>query len=181
MESELAIDPPDLVHIDMLFIAPLIGQTNSTPAILSQNNVEVQNRKRWVNNQGAWIHRTLFRIDAAKLERWEQYWLNAYKACIAVSEADAAYFRSCTPGQSVFVVPNGVDLEAFKPPTQSESDRKDIIFFGALGYPANSEAVIHFCKDIFPLIIKEKADVRVSILGAHAPEEVTELGQMAGV
>jgi glycosyltransferase involved in cell wall biosynthesis len=181
MESELEIDPPDLIHVDMLFSAPLIEGVGAVPCILSQHNVEGQNRQRWAGNRRTWFQRSLLGIDAAKLNRWERHWLGRYKACIAVSKEDADYFKCYTPGQRVFVVPNGVDLEAFSPEPMLEVERSGVIFFGTLGYEPNSQAVVHFCKNILPLITKEKADVRLTILGQQAPGEVIELGKTSGV
>jgi glycosyltransferase involved in cell wall biosynthesis len=172
---------PDIVHLDMLFTAPLSQEISNIPWILGQHNEESRTMRRWAEDQKRWIRRKTAALDSLKLSRWEEEWIRRSDACIAVSEEDAKSFRTMSSKSQVFVVENGVDAADFSPPSNVSREQSRLLFLGTLEYGPNQEAITTFCKQIFPLISKERPDVRLQILGRGAPQRVVNLGQIPNV
>ena len=50
--------------------------------------------------------------------------------------------------------------------------RKDILFIGGFEHPPNGDAMEYFIAKIFPLIIAQRPEICIYILGSHPPEEL---------
>jgi glycosyltransferase involved in cell wall biosynthesis len=59
------------------------------------------------------------------------------------------------------------------------SERRDIFFIGAFAHPPNTDAVLWFCREIFPRILAREPDIRFSVIGADPPAQVQALASDA--
>ncbi|MDX9913047.1 MAG: glycosyltransferase [Candidatus Moranbacteria bacterium] len=57
----------------------------------------------------------------------------------------------------------------------SAEDRKDILFIGGFSHRPNVDAILWFCRDIFPGFIKKYPDAILYIVGSNPPKEVNYL------
>jgi hypothetical protein len=57
----------------------------------------------------------------------------------------------------------------------AELQRRDIFFIGAFAHPPNTDAVLWFCREIFPRILAREPDIRFSVIGADPPAQVRAL------
>ena len=55
------------------------------------------------------------------------------------------------------------------------AQRQDILFIGAFAHPPNRDAVLWFCREIFPLVSAERSELRLVVVGADPPPEVRDL------
>ena len=55
------------------------------------------------------------------------------------------------------------------------AQRWDIFFIGAFAHPPNTDAILWFCRDILPLILKVEPELRFTVIGAEPPSEVQNL------
>ena len=55
------------------------------------------------------------------------------------------------------------------------SERRDIFFIGAFAHPPNTDAVLWFCREILPLILRKAPELRFAVIGADPPAEVRAL------
>lgn len=98
-------------------------------------------------------------------------------AGIYINEDIMKLLKPYVPKKS-FVVPNGIDIEYFKPESyDTNSPFPSLVFVGAMNYPVNVNSVIYFCNKIFPLIKKEVAHVKLYIVGRSPTAEVIQLAQ----
>gem|GEM_PF-194148 len=69
---------------------------------------------------------------------------------------------------------NGVDLEFFffEPPKEKATT---ICFVGRMDYPPNIDAVVHFAREVLPLVRRDRPEVKFQIIGAKATAEVRAL------
>jgi glycosyltransferase involved in cell wall biosynthesis len=97
---------------------------------------------------------------------------------IACSEKDLKQFEIMNGGKlKGAVIPNGVSLMKNGLDTDRESYIADhIIFCGSLDYEPNREGLSWFCKEIFPLILKQKPAARFMVVGKGDPGK--ELGRV---
>jgi glycosyltransferase involved in cell wall biosynthesis len=87
------------------------------------------------------------------------------------SQRDADLVRQDVPGARTAVVPNGVDVGEFSVTTRT-SERDVILFFGAINYYPNQEALIYFIDNVFPLIKRRRPGAVFRVLGPGAPDSV---------
>ena len=78
------------------------------------------------------------------------------------------------------VIPQGVDLEEFEF-SPIDSDSKILLFFGALDYAPNTDAVIWFANEIFPEIAKNFPDLKFHIVGRSPCAEILGLNQIPNI
>ncbi len=74
----------------------------------------------------------------------------------------------------VAVLPNGVDLEYFQP-SSTTRQADTLVFSGKMSYHANVTAVLHFAREILPLIWKERPQAQLWIVGQAPPSSVKAL------
>jgi glycosyltransferase involved in cell wall biosynthesis len=179
--DKLKESEPDVVHLDQLFVAPLGRLIDGVPVVLSENNVESRNFERQSRYAPTLTRRIAGWIETKKLRLWERSMLQQCDACVAVSEADAAELHFLDPKIEAFVVPNGVDSANFTPPGTPNPHREGLLFFGALDYAPNVDALLYFAAEIFPKVQKEHPDVKLRIIGRNAPDSIIALNQLGGV
>jgi polysaccharide biosynthesis protein PslH len=110
----------------------------------------------------------------------EQYAVKQFHLCTAVAEADARMLRALAPNVPVHVVPNGVDAEYFAPQALEERPNS-VIFFGAMSFPPNVTAVLHFYQNILPIIRQEIPDAEFIIAGRDPAPAIQQLKDQPGV
>ncbi len=69
------------------------------------------------------------------------------------------------------MVPNGVDVDEFSM-TVGAGESDVLLYFGAINYYPNQEAVLYFIDHIFPLIKQRRPNAKFRILGPGSPEAV---------
>ncbi len=95
---------------------------------------------------------------------------------VCVTETDADYLRGYVDPSKVCVVNTGVDPEYFtsEPPEAAEPDA--LVFVGAFRHEPNIDAMLYFCQKIFPLVLRERPQTRLYIVGHAPPPSILELG-----
>jgi glycosyltransferase involved in cell wall biosynthesis len=79
-----------------------------------------------------------------------------------------------TLGQGIDVVPNGVDLDYFRPVHQ-ERRRFNVVFSGKMSYHANVATALYLRQQIMPLIWKEQPQATLTIVGSNPPKAIQRL------
>ncbi len=109
------------------------------------------------------FNKALYSLELPRIREFEASIARSFNECWVVSEAEAAALREMCGTAVVNVVPNGVDLERFKPLEAVPSNI--VTFVGHLGVPHNVDAVLHFYDEIFPLLKRERPDCRFCVIG----------------
>jgi glycosyltransferase involved in cell wall biosynthesis len=109
-------------------------------------------------------------------KKYELRILNQYSKCFFVSKKDEEYLiKGKNDIVSSCVIPNGYNLDLINKNSNQEVDSNSIVFSGIMDYKPNIDAVIHFVKSIFPLILMVKPDVKFYIIGKNPSKEVCGL------
>ncbi len=165
----------DLVIADELCMTPYAELRPDLPRIVMRHKIDSLHVSG-VAAASPWsIEKILLWIEAWKLRRYERQKMKFYHACITCSEADAAFVRRDAPGIRIQVIPNGVDLEFFRPSGIPREDPPILLFVGTMHYYPNIDAVRYFFETIYPFIRQVRPDVRVQIVGHRPPPEIQRL------
>ena len=100
-----------------------------------------------------------------------------------MKKADVVYYPSEVEVQEIAKIDDGIDAKAIvayifsniRKKKYNFAKRKDILFVGGFGHTPNIDAVLWFCSEIFPLILKENSDIRFHVVGSKTPDEIRRL------
>jgi sugar transferase (PEP-CTERM/EpsH1 system associated) len=126
-----------------------------------------------------WVYAAEFRrlvcFDAGVMAQAE--------AGIVVSETERGLLAGFLPSgaERLHVIPNGVDVEYFKPDPATAPRPGDIVFTGTMDYLPNIDAVAWFAEEIFPLVRRECPKAVFRIVGARPSPRVLALRTLDGV
>jgi sugar transferase (PEP-CTERM/EpsH1 system associated) len=99
----------------------------------------------------------------------------AAAACTLVTnERERRTLASAVPGADIRVVPNGIDLIHFTPPSPP-APSVTVVFTGVMDYDPNVEAVTWFVREVWPAVRAARPDARFVIVGANPNAEVQAL------
>ncbi|MEM3484672.1 MAG: glycosyltransferase [Candidatus Methanomethyliaceae archaeon] len=155
---------------------------NSKPlVILDQHNADELFWASYARSGLPWVRFFAWQ-NIWKLRRFQRQVLQMVDVVMSVSEEDAAFTRTRLPNPStqVWVVPNGVDTEYFKPQSNEERQNR-IIFCGAMDIFMNIDAVVWFAKNVFPKVREGVPDAEFWIVGRDPAPSVRALEMIPGV
>ena len=111
-----------------------------------------------------------------KLRREE---LGTYRGADGVylcSRADQRRLLSEAPGVRTAIVPNAADVDYYQPrPADPRPDGRTLVYFGLLSTVPNVDAMVHFVREIWPLIAAAHPDARLKIIGGRPPPSLLAL------
>jgi glycosyltransferase involved in cell wall biosynthesis len=148
--------------------------------------------------------RFLVKLEEKRVRRYEVEIMKAFDSGTVVAHFDRDYLLNQDNSLNLSVVPMGVDLKYFQPlKVNNDSNREDVtekqnmtltvqedfaddrsknlLFTGTMNYFPNSDAVIYFCNNVFPLIQKRYPDATFYIVGNHPTEQIRRLSDQKGV
>ncbi len=121
------------------------------------------------------LKKALVYSELKKMRRYERQSLAAFDQVVITSGHDRDCLIALGEQPShIKVVSNGVDIEYFTP-SVSPRENDSLVFCAKLDYYPNSQAIVHFCREILPLIWESRPQVRLAIVGNNPPQSVRDL------
>ncbi|HLI07675.1 MAG TPA: glycosyltransferase [Ktedonobacteraceae bacterium] len=133
--------------------------------------------------------RVVARLDYERTRRYEARVLKKLPCTVVTSERDRRamieLLRTRTHdftssdeelGKHIFVLPNGVDLDYFRP-QQQEIRPGTIVFSGKMSYHANVATALYLYQQIMPLIWQQRPEVKLTIVGSKPPKSILALAE----
>ncbi|MGC4114791.1 MAG: glycosyltransferase family 4 protein [Myxococcales bacterium] len=168
----------DVVNLESPFLAHYrLPERGGFPRlIVDEHNVEFDVLRQVASGEGRLARRLYHAANWRKLRREE---LAAWRRCdglTVTSARDAERVRAEWPAARLAVVPNAVDVERLRPqPDDPPREPRTLLFFGALGYYPNVDAILFFHREVWPRLARSHPGLRLEIVGARAPAEVQAL------
>jgi glycosyltransferase involved in cell wall biosynthesis len=101
---------------------------------------------------------------------------------VAVSEEDAALMRTELGLTNVLgSVPTGVDAAGFSSCHSAKKKPKSLVFLGSMDWMPNIDAMLWFCREIFPGLKERFGDLTLSIVGRNPTAEIRQLAKTSGI
>jgi glycosyltransferase involved in cell wall biosynthesis len=120
--------------------------------------------------------RLMASLELGRTRSYEGWLMRQFDRILVTSAVDKGALEQLAMGAAspIAVLPNGVDLEAFRPPVDAR--RPDsLVLSGKMGYHANSTAVLYFMSEIMPLIWHKRPQTKLWIVGQSPPAVVKKL------
>jgi glycosyltransferase involved in cell wall biosynthesis len=147
----------------------------AVPSVLFQHNVETVLWQRMAETETKAIRRLSYRVEAAKMARYEKQTLQRFHHIIAVSERDRQEMLKLDSHRPITVVPTGVDTELYHVAPPATSDPPIVTFTGSMDWEPNIDAVEYFCRQIWPTILQGFPNARFQIVGRKPHARVRHL------
>lgn len=112
----------------------------------------------------------IYKIESCRLAQFERFLAMQFDYCLVTSPHEKSLLGNVP---NIMVLPNGVDQHYFSMPNVPTNDI--LIFTGVMNYFPNMDAVLHFHRDIFPLVKQDVQDAQFVIAGMHPPVQVRKL------
>lgn len=170
----------DVIQVELLHAANIAASARGASRILDMHNVESVYFRRLVRNMRPSLRQMLLLTDALKLPAYERRMISAFDHCLAVSEKDAALLQRLVPRARIRVIPNGVDPTEFSP-RDSGPRPNSLVFTASFAYPPNVDAMLFFCREVFPCIRNQVPAVHLRIVGQQPPPTIEALGGLPGI
>lgn len=166
----------DLVHVDMLPLTAYINEFENLPKILVNHNVESVRLYRWFKTEPNPVKKAYLGIQWFKLRSFERSAMNKFDGCVVVSELDRELLLKMGVKSRLFVVPNGTNTKFFKP-NNGKVVENSVLWIGHMDVHTNRDAVLHFWKDIYPILKKKYPQVKMTFVGTAPPKEIADAAQ----
>jgi len=164
----------DLVHVEWSHYGVYLPFVGRLPTFICTHNVEFLSWKRFAKATWNPVRKLLGIHEATKLYRFEKETYRRANGISVVSEDDARLVRDEFGIDKVFVIPNGVDIAAYdEVPNTPKPNR--LVYCGAMDVFINQDAVAYFLKEIFPLILRQKPETTLTVIGRNPPPRLLAL------
>lgn len=147
----------------------------TVPTVLFQHNVETVLWRRLAKVEPTLLRRLSYRIEAAKMARYEKKALAKFHHVIAVSDRDRDEMLSLSPNCPISVVPTGVDTQQYAVAPPASGDPPLVVFTGSMDWEPNMDAVEYFCREIWPSVLAAFPHARFQIVGRNPPGRIRRL------
>jgi polysaccharide biosynthesis protein PslH len=160
----------DLVHVQLARMAPYLEGQRSLPRLIDLIDALSVNMARRAARERQ-PRRFLLLEESRRLRAYEHNVCDTYDAVTVVSESDRAAIGS---RPNLFVNPNGVDLEVFRP-RLGPSDPNRIIMTGNMSYFPNIDGLRWFTSHVLPAIQRRRPGITVHIVGVNPHRQIQQL------
>jgi sugar transferase (PEP-CTERM/EpsH1 system associated) len=122
----------------------------------------------------------VYRREARVLGRFEAVAARRARVSLVTTERERDALLALAPAVRVDVIQNGVDLAAFRapgPPAATPS----VVFCGVMNYAPNEAGALWLAREVWPLVLRERPDARLAVVGASPTAAVLALAALPGV
>jgi sugar transferase (PEP-CTERM/EpsH1 system associated) len=157
--------------------------------ILDMADIDSDKWRQYAKNK-PWYSRWIYSREQRILAKHEQQVLKNFEAITFITDEESELFRTFSSEKyhhKIYTLSNGVDTEYFSPNAKfdltdlPELTSPSICFTGAMDYWANVDAVVWFCQEVWPLVLKKHSNCYFYIVGGKPPLKVKQLEEITGV
>jgi sugar transferase (PEP-CTERM/EpsH1 system associated) len=171
IEGVIQSTRPDHIYCQLTRMSEYVRRVRHIQRTLDYQDAFSMAFKRRAQRE-AWYARWLFKMEERRLERYEAHMLDEFENVIIISAQDRDCIKHGNKGRIV-VVPNGVDLDHFRP--RAVDKQCDLLFAGNMAYPPNVESVEFLVQHVLPIVWKSLPNATLLIAGASPTRSVLSL------
>jgi glycosyltransferase involved in cell wall biosynthesis len=189
MVSDIIEETPDIIHVEHLrgarygkFIRYNLPKSMQTPPIVWDSVDCISDLfTQAIRSSSQLRQKFLLWFELPRTKHFEREAISLFDRVLVTSPKDAqalsALGNHVIPDGLIKVLPNGVDLETFKPHTDVIREKNTLIVSGKMSYHANIAMTLYLVQEIMPLVREKRPDVKLWIVGKDPPREIRALGK----
>jgi sugar transferase (PEP-CTERM/EpsH1 system associated) len=174
LQEWIQIHQYDAVHIQHIRMAPYMQSYTHIPRILDLPDAFSLYWQRRVEQSNNFIQKIALQWEQRRLYAYESI-ISQFPLTLVCSEEDLSYLQQKHPDARIALLPNGVDLDTFRPREHNYTIEDTVLFTGNMDYAPNVDAVVYFVHEIFPEIRKRRPGVKFIIAGQRPVDKVKAL------
>lgn len=167
---------PDIVHFDtphmcalVQFIknneSSLVASVNDSYSLVLREHIFSYNTLSVLS-----LLRTLYdTVALAPTIRYETSIYERFDIVHTVSKVDADYLLKLNPRLNVKVIPNGVDIDYFKPIKSIQNDEKSLVIIGNFAVSDHVQNAIWFIHNIYRKLKMNEENIKLYLVGKDPP------------
>lgn len=121
-----------------------------------------------------WLSALYSSVQARRLWRFEGAICRAVDLVVAVSDEDKRLLMQHA-GAPIQVVPNGINVDDYRPPDSGLRERSTLVFSGKMDYRPNVDAIEWFCAEVLPRVHRKLPQTRLCIVGRNPQARILAL------
>jgi len=167
----------DVMVSDFLSASLNFPRSLRSPSVLFQHNVESALWQRQARHEPNLLKRLAFKIESAKMSRYERETVNRFHHIIAVSDHDRDLMKGMQGAAQISVVPTGVDLKEYAGVYEDgfgETAAQLVLFLGSMDWEANIDGVDYFCGEIWPRVKTAAPGAKFRVVGRNPHARVKQ-------
>lgn len=179
LEELLVREKFDLIQLEAPFVGPylpILRRHSQAPVVLRAHNIEHLIWKQLAAGSNNTLKAWYLRLQARRLQKFEQKLWQEVDGIAAISEDDAQFIRQHSP-KPVISLPTGLDLAQYRPLQRQELQVQRLGFLGSMDWQPNQEAVRWFAKSLWPALADQFPQLEVSFAGKNFPDALRQLAQ----
>lgn len=155
-------------------------QEVGTPAVLDMVDVD---SSKWAqySRYAPLPMRPVYALEARRLQEYEGSLADRFERIVLATGNETRLLKEFAPDAKAATVPNGVDLDFFRPLDLPRSPHPTIVFTGQMDYFANVDGMVHFSRNLFPRLRQRFPDLELLIVGRSPAPAVRALDELSGV
>lgn len=125
--------------------------------------------------------RPVYALEARRMQAFEASLAGRFDRIVLATGNETRLLKAFAPSARAATIPNGVDLDFFRPLNLSKTPHPTIVFTGQMDYFANVDGVVHFSREVLPRLRQRFPDLELLIVGRSPAPAVRALDELPGV
>ena len=165
----------DVIHAHFLHVGQYAECKGSAAFVYDAHNLEHVLWRRFATVQKDPVMRAFARTQLPKFVDWQRRVAAHSEKIVTLSDSDRDEFLRICPQADVSTVPNGADVEFFRPLPGVPVEENALVYFANFGWPPQDDAALYFHNEILPRVRREIPDVKLYLAGKTPPEAIRRL------
>lgn len=154
---------------------PYLAALNGVPKVLALHPAQVLHYGRLRGVIRSPLKRLVYTVEHRRLRGYERAVARRMDRCLLISPADRLAIDPDGELTNVVYNPHGTDVASFTRPADAVREPASLVFHGAMYMDTNTDAVLHFVRDVLPLIWRARPETRLYVVGRHPPRSIQRL------
>lgn len=176
VKKELENNNYDILYAHYYKMAPFIEKYKQYPRVVDLCDAFYFIYDKQLKLQKNIIKKFFIKQERDRIYNYEKWCINEFDKCLYISDVDRSFMTDSATTHKTAVISNGVDSEYFYLQSQNYN-KHEINYIGLMSYIANHDAVMHFIKNIYPLIKQKVPDATFKIIGKDPKQELIDLSK----
>jgi glycosyltransferase involved in cell wall biosynthesis len=181
LQQAVARTRPDMIHLDSMDLYRWLPSLPALPTACTHHSIESELLRLQADHFPNPVVRAYLNHQAALVEKIERRLCPRFDLNVMTSEVDAERLRVLAYGAQTTVIPNGVDVEFFRPSPPDDVVPGRVAFLGPTYMFPNRDAVDFFLADAWPLVRERCPESTFHLIGKNSVEEKARFESHVGV
>lgn len=176
IQDHLRDNPCDVIHVEHLRMAEYgLALKQSHPTVFDAVDHLASLYEQAQTRSASRLLQLISRYESRRLAHYEPWLIEQFPVTVVISAEDQKMFRQANPAYAdhVLVAPAGLSLP--EPDSSIQRSLNTLVITGAMNYHPNVASTVYFVKEIFPLILRQRPDIQLQIVGANPDPAIQAL------